>query len=177
MDSDNFCFLGCDAVQFGSTLPAYLRNLLPPYWVLRPDEVIHFSENFVIFYQSTWRIAWVSKSWHARLFYTARSHMYKLYVCIVTMEHKFRRLCITLVIFMRAASEKYHKNRATICPPPPPPKKNNVSPRNIQEHVENPSYNNFEEYNCNYIIILLDSSSVYLRTIYRNEHRKMIKAL
>jgi hypothetical protein len=59
---------------------------------------------------------------------------------------------------------------------PPLPQKSNVSPRNIQKHVENPSYNNFEEYNCNYIIILLDSSSVYLRTIYRSEYIKMIKA-
>jgi len=43
-----------------------------------------------------------------------------------------------------------------------------ISPRNIQKHVENPSYTriNFEEYNFNYIIILLDSISVYLRTIY-----------
>lgn len=43
-----------------------------------------------------------------------------------------------------------------------------TSQRNIQEHVKNPSYTriSFEEYNCNYIIILLDSISVYLRTIY-----------
>jgi hypothetical protein len=34
---------------------------------------------------------------------------------MVKMEHKFRKLCTTLVIFTRAASEKFHKNGATVC--------------------------------------------------------------
>jgi hypothetical protein len=49
------------------------------------------------------------KTRHARLFYAARSHICKLYVCTVKMEQKFRRLCITIVIFIRASCEKFHK--------------------------------------------------------------------
>jgi hypothetical protein len=43
-----------------------------------------------------------------------------------------------------------------------------ISPRNVQERVENPIYFNFEKYNCNYMIIFLDSFSVYLWTICGN---------
>jgi hypothetical protein len=38
---------------------------------------------------------------------------------VFCMEHKFRILCVTLVIFTRASCEKYHKNGPTLCPPPP----------------------------------------------------------
>ena len=78
-------------------------------------EVIYFSETSVILYQSTWRIEWVSKPWYARVFYATRSHIYKLYVRFVKVKHKFRKLCVTLVIFTRAACEKFHKNGLTLC--------------------------------------------------------------
>lgn len=56
-----------------------------------------------------------------------------------------------------------------------------ISPRYIQKRVENPSYTriNFEEYNCNYVIILLHSTSVYLPDNLGkwSKHRKIIIAL